>query len=75
MKGFYVTMRRGKRVAFLAGPYDAHEQAIGAVDSASAMARKMDPWADFDWFGTASLDPPLRLGVFNHLVRNDRSAA
>lgn len=73
--GFYVTMIRGehhRRVSFLAGPYAEHAEALRAVAPAKALAQKLDPWADFDAFGTASLDPPVRLGVFNHLVSTGR---
>lgn len=71
-KGFYVTMRQGERTAFLAGPYAAHEDAVKAVCSARRLAIHIDGWAHFYSFGTASLDPPARMGVFNHLIRNDR---
>jgi hypothetical protein len=71
MIGFYVTMRRGRRTAFLAGPYDSLDDAKRAVPSAMKLAAHLDPWADFDSFGVTGLIPPARLGVFNHLVRND----
>jgi hypothetical protein len=74
--GHYVTMRRGgrpPRVAWLAGPYPDHESALRAVDSARRLACHLDPWAWFDAFGTTSLDPPVRTGILNHLVRNDRA--
>jgi hypothetical protein len=56
-RDYYVTMRRGitkPRVAWLAGPFETHFAALIMVDSARTLACKLDPWADFDFFGTAS---------------------
>lgn len=56
-RDYYVTMRRGAlepKVAWLAGPFKTHFAALIMVDSARALACKLDPWADFDFFGTAS---------------------
>lgn len=55
--GHYVTMvREGnpKRVAWLAGPFKTHEEAVAHVDRARAVAHEVDPWSEFDAFGTAS---------------------
>jgi hypothetical protein len=51
---FYVSMIRGKRVAILAGPLTTHDEALGYVESARKLASKIDPWTDFDLFGTCS---------------------
>lgn len=69
-KGYYVTLRRGKRVAWLLGPYKAHQRAIDAVPEAFAKAREIDPWCDFDAYGTASVehDGPLPPGKINALL-------
>lgn len=73
--GFYVTMIRGAaprdRLAFLAGPFPTKAAAELARPSAERLACHLDAWADFDGFGVTMLDPPHRLGVFNHMVRND----
>ena len=54
-RDFYVTMLRGKRTAFLAGPFVTHAEALEAVDRAREKACDVDPWAWFDLFGTSSL--------------------
>jgi hypothetical protein len=54
-RDFYVTIVRGKRTAFLAGPFVTHERALGLVPAARDAASKIDPWTDFDASGTASM--------------------
>lgn len=55
-RDFYVTMiRDGRRVAYLAGPFATHDQALGLVDQAKRLATDIDQWACFDAFGTASM--------------------
>jgi hypothetical protein len=65
-KKFYVTMVRDKRVAWLAGPFDKHEDALAHVEPARKAANEVDPWSEFDAFGTAHREaeqhPP---GVLN----------
>lgn len=76
-KAYYVTLRRGKRVAWLLGPYRVHQRAIDAVTEAFEKARELDAWCDFDAYGTASVDgagefatlPPGKLNaILPHLV-------
>lgn len=58
VRDYYVTMRRGEakpRTAWLAGPLPSHTMALELVGPASALARQIDIWADFDSFGTASM--------------------
>lgn len=57
---FYVTMKRGKRTAYLAGPFSSHEQALNTVDEAKRKAIAIDPFHDFDAFGTASSDAEIK---------------
>lgn len=52
---YYVTMLRDKRYAFLLGPFATHDEALALVNTAQAEAHKVDPWSDFDAFGTGSL--------------------
>lgn len=72
MKGYYVTVIRGKRVGWLLGPFDAHEDALAKVDLARTMACRIDPWCDFDAFGTTRLERPegriLPPGKLNGLI-------
>lgn len=67
MKNFYVTMIRGTRVAYLAGPFKEHEAALKMVPAAREKACEVDPYAHFDAFGTASLAAD-RPGVLNKLL-------
>jgi len=66
---YYVTMLRGARVAFLAGPFDTHEAALEMVDAARDAAYEVDPFSWFDDFGTSSLKDnwagPAPAGVLN----------
>lgn len=59
IKGFYVTMRRetmeGVKVAWLLGPYDTHEAALGLVHTARDLAEKVDPRCAWEAFGTSSI--------------------
>lgn len=69
-KKFYVTMIRDpgprQRVAYLAGPFDNHDDALAKVDAARKIAEDVDGFASFDAFGTtgvtAAKHPP---GVLN----------
>ena len=69
---YYVTMRRdGKaNAAWLAGPYDTHEQALAQVDTARKHAEDLDPRAVFDSFGTASYEADE--GKHHAGILNDR---
>lgn len=72
-RDYYVTMVRGKRVAWLLGPYRTHAKALALVDAGKRLASAADPWSDFDAFGTSSLprrpaNPP---GVLNSKLKPD----
>ena len=54
-RDYYVTLRRGTKTAFLAGPFQTHTEALAWVDRATDRANEVDPFAWFDAFGTASL--------------------
>jgi hypothetical protein len=41
--GFYVRMKRGRRVAYLLGPPDTYEQAAGQVPLGRRLAEQVDP--------------------------------
>jgi hypothetical protein len=68
--GFYVTVLRGSRVGYLAGPFAEHAAALDAVGSARREAVAIDPFCDFDAFGTTKVSgrAPLPPGVLNHLL-------
>ena len=76
MKGYYVTLQRGDRTAWLLGPFKVHQRAIDAVTEAVAKANELDPRSHFDPYGTSSIDredyatlPPGKLNSFlPHLV-------
>lgn len=55
LRDYYVTMRRDNRTAWLAGPFATHAAALAMVDNARSIACQIDPWSDFDAFGTSSL--------------------
>jgi hypothetical protein len=66
MTGFYVTVLRGSRVGYLASPFAEHAAAVEAVSSARREAVAIDPFCDFDAFGTARLSARrLPAGVLN----------
>jgi hypothetical protein len=67
MKGYYVTLKRDTRTAWLLGPFAEHERAKAAVDAAFAKACQFDPRAHFDPIGTSSItsDRPLPAGKLN----------
>jgi len=56
--GFYVTMLRGEKVAWLAGPFDTKEAAEARELDAMNAARDVDPWAAFDAFGVTRMERP-----------------
>lgn len=53
-RAYFVTMCRGSRAAFLAGPFETHEQALECVDEARRLACEINALHHFDAFGTAS---------------------
>lgn len=52
---YYVTVVRGRRVAYLAGPFDEREIAEMHVTAARDVAIEVDPWAWFDAFGVTEI--------------------
>lgn len=52
-QGFYVTIRNGKRMGWLLGPYSTHDEALANVERGKELAIAADPFAVFYWFGTA----------------------
>lgn len=55
--GYYVTARRSTlQTAWLAGPFPTQEEAERHVEAARIVACILDPWCDFDAFGTARLE-------------------
>jgi hypothetical protein len=78
MKGFYVDLVRGRRVAFLAGPFPDEPTARKYERAAVNKAMELDPWAHFDPHGVVSVDreklPEMKrfpLGKINHLIEID----
>lgn len=67
MTGYYVTMKRDRRTAWLLGPYDTHREALDSVARGRALAQAADPFTDFDAFGTSSITSTGRLpaGILN----------
>lgn len=76
MKGYYVTLQRGSKTAWLLGPFKDHQRAKDAVAEAVTVANGLDPRSHFDPFGTSSIDredyatlPPGKLNsILAHLV-------
>lgn len=66
--GFYCTMIRGERVAWLAGPFPTKAAAEARVQDARREAEAVDPRAAWDAFGVTRMERPviaLPLGVLN----------
>ncbi len=73
---YYVTVRDGKQVGYLLGPFARHVDALVCVDTARKLAIAGDPKAHFYGFGTARLaddvaeaDAPV--GVFNEALGDE----
>lgn len=63
---FVSIVRSSAQRGLLAGPFPTHASALAMVAPASALARQLDTWADFDLFGTCSLVAGSgRVGVLN----------
>lgn len=54
-RDFYVSLIRDSRYALLAGPFATHDQALAFVQPAKDEAARLDPFTDFDAFGTCSM--------------------
>ena len=70
---YYVTLRRGPRTAWLAGPFHSAEEAQAAEGRAVSLARELDPFTSFDAHGVSRLEggalPVGRLNEDLGLVR------
>lgn len=77
--GYYVTLRRDNRTAWLLGPFARHDDAKAAVRAAVDKAYEIDPRTHFDAYGTSSItresDVPLPPGKLNHLLQDLLDAA
>lgn len=66
---YYVTARMDLRIAWLAGPFATHQEALDAVGACTVKAINLDPWAHFALFGTSRLPSyivqPVPVGRFN----------
>lgn len=76
--GYYVTVirnvrgsRAARRVGWLAGPFARHEDALALVERARRLANRLDPWTEFDAFGTSSMQPPRVAGRLNELLTKE----
>jgi len=71
MLKYYVSVINGSAKALLAGPFDGHQMALEKVEPARQAAIKLDYFACFYAFGTASIDlekwgdRPLPVGRLN----------
>ena len=67
MVGYYVTMKRDVRTAWLLGPYETHAEALTQVSRGRELAGEIDLFTHFDGFGTSRLEaeslPAGRLGA------------
>ncbi len=54
--GYYVSIIRAKKRGLLLGPYASHDEALARVAEGRKMATAVDPWADFDAFGTCRIN-------------------
>lgn len=54
--GYYVSVvRSSTQRGLLAGPFATHAEALDLVDAARREACVVDPWCNFDLFGTCRL--------------------
>lgn len=54
-RDYYVSMIRDSRYALMAGPFATHAEALQMVDPVKKEAGRLDPFCDFDAFGTCSM--------------------
>lgn len=59
---FYVTCRDGKRVGWLLGPYDTHQEALDNVPRGRRLADKADPGAPWYYYGTTGIHGAYEAG-------------
>ncbi len=68
-ENFYVTIKRGRRTSYIAGPFQDYEEARAHIDPARKAAEEVDPFTWFDFFGVTRVFGPaaaaLPPGVLN----------
>lgn len=69
-RDYYVSMIRDRRYALMAGPFTTHADALAMVDPVRKEAGRLDPFCDFDAFGTCSKphSPQNKDGWLNRYV-------
>lgn len=73
---YYVSVKDGARVSFLAGPYPRHQQALDLVEAVRAKANDINSWAAFYSFGTLrTKDDYSTPGLFNQKFPDEFPAA
>jgi hypothetical protein len=67
---YYVTAKRDSKYAFLLGPFETHQEALDRVEDVRKVANRLDPWTEFDAFGTGSLGGLIGypVGRLNHCM-------
>ena len=75
MKAFYVDLKRGSRLALLAGPFRDEPTARKYERRAVEKAMEIDPFTHFDLHGVISLEgedtDKLTPGKINHMIDID----
>jgi hypothetical protein len=64
---YYVTVIDGSKYRPLAGPYDAHSDALEALPVAKGIAQAIDPKARFYAFGTSKIENYSEKGILQKL--------
>jgi hypothetical protein len=69
-RDYYVSIIRGRTYALMAGPFATHDEALAMVGPVRREASRIDPFTDFDAFGTCSkpCDAKNKLGRLNDRV-------
>jgi hypothetical protein len=67
---FYVTMIRGARIGYLAGPFATKELAEAQVPAAREEAEKVDPRSVFDAFGVTGVELAKHMTYYRPGVLN-----
>lgn len=60
---YYVSVQDAGRSAFVAGPYDTHEEAESDVELVRRLGEELDPRAFWYAWGTARTDVDVNVGV------------
>jgi hypothetical protein len=64
-RAYYASVVRDSRVAYAAGPFKTHPEALAQVDAVRALCHKLDAFSDFDAFGTVKAANGLIDGRLN----------